>query len=73
MNVPEPETVCKAEPFNVKFAPVVVPTEKSIIPLFNIFPETINVLPVVPLKTFTEPPKLTNKLPFIVNEVGVVP
>ncbi|MNX82706.1 hypothetical protein D3C86_1144430 [compost metagenome] len=72
LNVPEPLTVCTAVPVNVSVAAVVVPTEKSSIPLFWIFPATVSVLPVVPLKALMIPPFATVKLLLTVKFVGVV-
>ena len=73
LNEPVPETICTAVPFNVKFPAVVAPTEISITPLFVILPETVSVLPVVPLNTFTIPPELTIKFPLTEKEVGEEP
>ena len=73
LKVPVPATVWTVEPFKVKLPAVVAPTETSIVPLLVIFPATVNVLPVVPLNTFTKAPASTVKFPLTAKEEGVVP
>ena len=73
VKVPEPETVCTLLPFKVRFPALVAPTEISIAPSFTMFPFTVNVFPVVPLKTLTKPPEFTLRSLFTANEAGVVP